>query len=563
MASQATAPAPRLEIKRKRVPTRALLALRALSVARPWPTALLLVAMGTAAAVFGASSVSHSEAQKDRDAFHFASAEVASTLKLAIQREEDLIVNSSAFVSSTGNVTPRRFDRWVESIKALQRFPEVQNIGLVRLVPAAQLSAFESYRRAEPIRPFGQATLAPNAPFEVFPAGKRSQYCFAAAGLARTPAAFLPQSVDYCALAPTLLPTRDSGVANYAPFLLGHARTLGVATPIYADGTAPATVPARRRAFVGWLGVLLEPGIVVGRAREGYRDLGVVFRYDLHGYHVAFSSGTIPGHAQRTTINLHNGWSVVAVGAPFRGGIFDTSHAGVLLVGGTLLSLLVGILVLTLATGRRRALALVHEKTRELLHQASHDPLTGLANRALVLESAQRMLARSRRVSDGLVVAMFIDLDNFKRINDTLGHAAGDELLRITASRLHATVRDSDLAGRLGGDEFVVLADTLLRESQTDEMARRLIAALHSPVKLPQGFVFPSVSIGVAAGHYKRPHELLRDADLALYEAKSQGKNRYVLYEARDAVALTQSPQREPQNTPTEVTSKLSGSTRR
>jgi diguanylate cyclase (GGDEF)-like protein len=563
MHAQATAPAAKLKSPRKHLPARALRALRALFVARPWPTALLLVALGTAAAVFGATSVSHSEAQKNRDAFRFASAEVASTLRLAIQREEDLIVNSSAFVSAAGNVTPRQFDRWVESIKALQRFPELQNIGLVRLVPASQLGAFESYRRAEPIRPFGQATVAPNAPFQIFPPGPRGQYCFATAGLARSVPAFLPQSVDYCALAPTLLPTRDSGVANYAPFLLGHARTLGVATPIYAAGTAPATVAGRRRAFVGWLGVLLEPGIVVGRAREGYRDLSVVFRYDRHGYHVAFSSGVTHANAQSTTIDLHNGWSVVALGAPFTGGIFDNSHAGVLLVGGTLLSLLVGILVLTLATGRRRALALVTEKTRELSHQASHDPLTGLANRALVLESAERMLARSRRMTQGLVVAMFIDLDNFKRINDTLGHAAGDELLKITASRLQATVRDSDLAGRLGGDEFVVLADTLLLESQTDEMARRLIAALHSPVKLQQGFVFPSVSIGVAAGHYKRPHELLRDADLALYEAKSQGKNRYVLYEVRTGAALAPLSQPEQQGTPTEVTSKLSGSTRR
>jgi diguanylate cyclase (GGDEF)-like protein len=546
-----------------RLPARALHALRALFVARPWPNAVLLVAAGTAAAVFGALSVAHSEAQKNRDTFHFASAEVASTLKLAIQREEDLIVSSSAFVSAANNVTPRQFDRWVESIKALERFPELQNIGLVRLVPASRLGAFESYARADPMRPFGQATVAPSTPFEVFPAGRRGQYCLATAGLARSLPAFLPQSVDYCALAPTLLPTRDSGMANYAPFLLGRTRTLGIATPIYAGGTAPSTVGGRRGAFVGWLGVLLEPSIVLARAREGYKDLGVVFRYRRHGYDVSFSSGRAPAHAQSTTIDLHNGWSVVALAAPVGGGIFGTPHAWILLVGGTLLSLLTGLLMLTLATARRRALALVRDKTRELLHQASHDPLTGLANRALVLESAERMLARSRRMADGIVVAMFIDLDNFKRINDTLGHAAGDELLKITASRLRATVRDADLAGRLGGDEFVVLADTLLRESQTDEMARRLIAALHSPVKLPQGFVFPSVSIGLAAGHYKRPHDLLRDADLALYDAKSQGKNRYVVYEARARMPLAPSPEPEQQGTPTEVTSKLTGTTRR
>jgi diguanylate cyclase (GGDEF)-like protein len=155
---------------------------------------------------------------------------------------------------------------------------------------------------------------------------------------------------------------------------------------------------------------------------------------------------------------------------------------------------------------------------------------------------------------------MFIDLDNFKRINDTLGHAAGDELLKVTANRLRETVRDADLAGRLGGDEFVVLADTMTHASQTDDMARRLICALHSPVKLPEGFVFPSVSIGVAAGRYRRPHDLLRDADLALYDAKSQGKNRYVLHQARATAPLATPDQPESPVGPTEVTLKLSGS---
>src|SRR6201987_1444483 len=109
----------------RRLPARALRARRALFIARPWPSAILLVLVGTAAAAFGASSVSRSEEQKNRDTFHFASAEVASTLKLAIEREEDLIVSSSAFVSGTPHVTPRQLDGWVESIKALERFPEL------------------------------------------------------------------------------------------------------------------------------------------------------------------------------------------------------------------------------------------------------------------------------------------------------------------------------------------------------------------------------------------------------------------------------------------------------
>jgi diguanylate cyclase (GGDEF)-like protein len=162
-----------------------------------------------------------------------------------------------------------------------------------------------------------------------------------------------------------------------------------------------------------------------------------------------------------------------------------------------------------------------------------HDPLTGLANRALVLDSADRLLARARREGDGVVAALFMDIDDFKGINDTLGHATGDELLRVLAERVRRTVRASDTAGRLGGDEFVVLVEATGRESELDDLAGRLISALHQAVELPDGATyFPTASIGVAAGRYLFPRDLLRDADLALYEAKAAGKDRYVLFEA-------------------------------
>src|SRR6202034_799479 len=97
------------------------------------------------------------------------------------------------------------FDRWVEAVRALQRYPELQNIGLVNLVPAARLEAFEARMAADPLRPLGPQSSVPKGSFQILPAGTRPYYCFAVAGLARSAATYIPPGLDYCALAPTLI----------------------------------------------------------------------------------------------------------------------------------------------------------------------------------------------------------------------------------------------------------------------------------------------------------------------------------------------------------------------
>jgi diguanylate cyclase (GGDEF)-like protein len=170
----------------------------------------------------------------------------------------------------------------------------------------------------------------------------------------------------------------------------------------------------------------------------------------------------------------------------------------------------------------------------ELAFLATHDPLTGLPNRTLILDRVEQMLARSAR-SKSPVAALFIDVDNFKSINDTLGHGAGDELLRAVAARLDGVVRGADALGRLGGDEFVVIAEELSLAAGPELVAERLLNALKHPFKLGENDeirVTVTASIGVAAGSRTCAEELLRDADIAMYRAKWDGKNRYVLFES-------------------------------
>ena len=170
----------------------------------------------------------------------------------------------------------------------------------------------------------------------------------------------------------------------------------------------------------------------------------------------------------------------------------------------------------------------------QLSHQSLHDGLTGLPNRILALDRAQQMLARARRLQ-APVAALFIDLDGFKHVNDTFGHAAGDELLRTVAARLMTVVREGDTAARLGGDEFVVLLEGSTLDAGPELVAERLLEVLREPYDLTDTLgrhLSVTASIGIALGVRDTADELLRDADLALYGAKAAGRNRYTLFES-------------------------------
>ena len=494
----------------------------------------LFVAASVAGLLLSAKSLARKDADKARLAFHLSSDEIASTLKLAVQHEEDLVISASAFISADPRASAAGFDRWAESVRAMQRYPEIKDIGLVVMVRARELAAFKARMAAHPLRPLGPHSVLPKQSFDVFPAGQRPYYCFAVAGLARDAASFLPGGVDYCALAKSLITARDSGASNYAPFVAAQGTTLGVQTPVYRGGVMPGTVAARRRAFVGWLGELLAPDLVLRRALEGHPHTAATLRYGRGSTRAVFHSGTAPRGAQTTRIDLHNGWTVQTFAAAVGAGIFDDEPATELLAGGVLVALLLALLVFVLGTGRKRALSLVSDKTRELSHQALHDALTGLPNRALVLDRAEQMLARAGRQAGIVPGALFIDVDGFKHVNDNLGHAAGDQLLKVIGERLDRMVREQDTVGRLGGDEFVVLVESEAPQPSLDALAGRVIEALSRPVRLaPAGKMLSfTVSVGVAVGQYATPDELLRDADLALYAAKAAGKDRYAVFDA-------------------------------
>jgi diguanylate cyclase (GGDEF)-like protein len=507
------------------------------------PLTVLILLAGLTSSALLAQSLANSEAKNARDAFHLASDEIASSLKLSISREEDLVVSTRAHVvTSPAARNPAGFDRWVESLEAMRRFPELKNIGFTILVPAARLPAFKAQRAKDPVRPFG--AQGPGAwEAGVLPSEGRSFYCLAAAGMASSAEAYMPVGLDYCALAPTMMYDRDAGAPNYAPITLAGKTTLGVATPVYSTGAPPATVAAKRRAFLGWLGELLVPNVVISRALEGHPNIAVKFSFSLPTSHVVFSHGRIPQGSMTDTLVVHSvpaahaGWVLQTFTSRVSSVLFNRPNALFRLFGGVALTLLASSFILLLATSRRRALAMVAAKTAELAHQATHDPLTGLANRTLVLDRATQLIARRARNPE-LTAALFIDIDGFKELNDTMGHAAGDGLLRTVAERLQTTVRAQDAVGRMSGDEFVVLFEANPDEP-IEALADRLNRVVREPISLTPGAapVRATASIGIAYGRYATADDLLRDADIALYQAKRAGKDRHVLFSASAEVA--------------------------
>jgi len=170
----------------------------------------------------------------------------------------------------------------------------------------------------------------------------------------------------------------------------------------------------------------------------------------------------------------------------------------------------------------------------QLQHRAFYDPLTDLPNRALFLDRLQHLFHRSRRaLGNPLFAVLYLDLDRFKAINDSLGHQAGDELLVGTARRLERCLRPGDTLARLGGDEFTVLLDDISCEADAIGVAERIHEELAVPLDVRGYEMFTSVSVGIAlsSAGYDRPEDMLRDADTAMYRAKAGGRARHQVFD--------------------------------
>ncbi len=246
------------------------------------------------------------------------------------------------------------------------------------------------------------------------------------------------------------------------------------------------------------------------------------------------TSGETASGAREVTHPVRAGtetWSlVVSARQPLLGSVAQ-STPWLFRGGGLLTAVLVSGLVEVLARRRRYAWGLVEERTEELREAAVHDALTGLPNRKLLVDRLEQALARQLR-ADRQAALLFLDLDRFKLLNDSRGHAIGDQVLVTVAERLRLVVRPSDTVARFGGDEFVVVCEDLEGVADATALAERIAMALEAPFAVDGGEVFLSASVGISmAGAGSRAEELLRDADSAMYRAKEQGRSRIEFFD--------------------------------
>ncbi len=191
-----------------------------------------------------------------------------------------------------------------------------------------------------------------------------------------------------------------------------------------------------------------------------------------------------------------------------------------------------------LAEANRQLRAQIGERIRaehRLTHQARHDDLTGLPNRAHMIERLDAAIERARAGDESQFAMLFLDLDRFKLVNDSIGHASGDDMLIEVGRRISGAIGEHDTVARLGGDEFAVLIERMASPLRAEEVASQLLAELSQPMIVAGRELFPSASIGIAlwGPAYRRGEELLRDADAAMYRAKSAGRHRSMLFDAQ------------------------------
>ncbi len=282
--------------------------------------ALLVVAAGVVASLLGAQTVAHNDAAKTRSSFGVTAAGIASTVNLSIQREEDLLNSTSAFFAEHSNASPAQFTAWARRNHLLRRYPELEKLGLVAVVRATQLAAFEEqitgHAATAPTRltttsPAAKTAVAatPGKAIRIIPPGDRGFYCLTSAGLARSSVHTPPAGLDYCARSATLLAARDSGLSSYAAASVGGAKALTIQTPVYKGEAPPTTVTDRMGAFVGWLTEVLSPRVILAQALSDHSGDAIRLRYHAGASNVAFVGGTPQAGGQSQTIGLGDGWT--------------------------------------------------------------------------------------------------------------------------------------------------------------------------------------------------------------------------------------------------------------
>ena len=503
--------------------------------------AALILAVGIVGSAFLASQWRSNVTNANLQSFDSTSADVSGTLDSKLDTTFGLTRTMRAIATMEPQAGDTRFGQWYSQLRLGASGSSEATAELIQPVTAAGLPAFRRQAEADPaFRALLKGT------FQIIPGGKRPVYCLTRAIVGAASASSLyPPLLDYCAavlpgigrspFASLVRTATDSDSSIVTP--IPGFKLVAIGAAVYRRGAPLATVSQRRAAMIGVIGTSFDSVALIDSVLARHQSFVLALYHrnaggalELIGRGGVGAKGASPAYVD--VRELGEGW-LVAVKGSVPG--VSAGTQGLFVLGlGLLVTVLALLLYLVLARSRQRAWGLVGEKTGELEYRALHDPLTDLPNRTLLLDRAEQLLARARRL-DVPVTALFVDIDDFKQINDRFGRRAGDEVLRQVGARLKTVLRGSDTVGRLSGDEFVMLVDSAGLDVAPELVAERLLDVLRLPIELPAATLSPvavTASIGIATGLSVSAEDLLGDADLALYKAKAAGKDGYALFES-------------------------------
>jgi diguanylate cyclase len=474
-----------------------------------------------------------------RSQFDFALRETVSRIEQRVAAYEQMLRGVQGLFATTDLRNRDAVHDYVETLGLDANFSGIQAIGVIERVPSSQKAL-----HVERMHRLGFAD------YGIFPEGKREIYAPIIQrepdiGRNRARIGFDAWASPVRRLA--MEKARDSGMAaitgkvqlavdEEAESVPGFVMYL----PVFAQGRPRDSVAQRREHLIGWVYASFHMhdfmASLYGRHASGlevaiYDDIAPVDAALMYRNVEAVGGHPPVGHgglsAKEYMVVAGHTWTLIlATQAEFEDR-FGRDSAFLIAVTGIGLSLSMALLAWFMITGRARALRLAAEMTEELRHMAQHDLLTGLPNRALFSDRVNRALAYARR-HDGRFALIFLDLDEFKPINDSYGHAVGDVMLQQVARRLQDAVRGSDTVGRIGGDEFVILMGELAATDAALVLAEKIRQELRRPYRVDGRELTISCSLGIAVYPDDGTDEvaLCGRADAAMYRAKEEGRDR-------------------------------------
>lgn len=502
---------------------------RRLALRRWVPYALLvLVCVLSVAASWYVSSTAEARVRAE---FLTDAEETRQQIQVRLNTYFDVVRASSALLAASNEINGAEFRAFVAGLRLRERYPGMEGIG------------FSAHIRRQDLRSFLRAVdLDGVTPLRVWPPGQRTEYDpimylepmdsqnRAAIGFDMSMNAILRAAMELAR--DTGQPTASSKLSHVPPFDQVRGGRFALLIPVYRFKAPLDTVEERRRALIGFVfspfssDDLLQQVVAAAVPSVTFEvyDGAVASPATLLNASVAVTSGGRYQSPQSVQVAGRDWLVVVRSGA--RVGMMAPAARGTLL-GGLLLSLM----LFQITRAQVRAWETAARHAAELRDSAQHDFLTELPNRALLSDHLKQAIALARRHGHHLAV-LFMDLDRFKHINDSFGHAVGDQLLQSVAGRLLACVRRSDTVSRQGGDEFVVLLSEIEHAEDAAASAQKMINELTAPHDVAHQDIHITVSVGVSIypDDGQDAASLISAADTAMYEAKEQGRNNYKFF---------------------------------